>query len=156
MSFYSQVNDYAAGIRHLVYVLAPPLDQQLDDHLSGLDAAVADDAAVWGPWGAQSCIDWQLGQSQGELGANVNYWAMCDEWEEGVRYQLQALQIFLSANGLTGEAAEAGWLVEQSTTASEQASGVVPDAVDIWQDTPDWIKLGGLAALALLLVRVLK
>ena len=153
MSFYSQVNAFASEISPLVYVLAPPFDQQLVDQLDALHDALADDSAVFGPWGAQSCIDWQEGQAQGELGANINYWTLCGNWEDLVAHQLRELQSFLTRHGLAAEAEHAGWLVEQSATASEQAADVVPDAGDVWADTPDWIRWGTIAALGVLLLR---
>ena len=156
MSFVSQVNDFAAEVSPLVYVLAPPFDQQLTDHLSALHDALSDDSAVWGPWGASSCIDWQHGQTQGELGANINYATLCGAWEDQIAFQLKALEAFLRANNLEQFAEQAQGLAEVASTPSEQAGVVVPDSADLWRESPDWIKFALIAGAALLVGKALK
>ena len=47
-------------------------------------------------------------------------------------------------------------LAIQAERAPEHMADIVPDAAQIFQSTPDWVKYGGVALLALLLIRALK
>ena len=155
-SFYSQVNDFAANVSPLVSILAPPFDEELLVRLNALHDALADDSAVPLVWGAESCVNWIEGQSQGELGANMNYALMCGDWQSQVQHQLNLLAQFLQDQGYTSDAEVARSLSVQAETAGDQASVVTPDSDDIWANTPDWIKVGAALAGALLVIKVFK
>ena len=155
-SFYSQVNDFAANVSPLVNILAPPFDEELLVRLNALHDALADDSAVPLMWGAESCVSWIEGQSQGELGANMNYSLMCGDWQSQVQHQLSLLAQFLEDQGYTSDSEVARSLSQQAATAGDQASTVTPDSGDIWANSPDWVKAGAVLGLALVVIKVLK
>ena len=134
--------------------LSPDQRRTLNALLQEIDAALANDQAV-GFWNsAEQCQDWQVGITQGEIGASVNFWAVCEDWAYQVRQKLEAAQIYLASIGQPGLAEVAGSLAEQSATFVEQSDAVVPDDLSTWLDsTPAWLKYGAPALLVLLLLR---
>lgn len=81
----------------------------------------------------------------------------CSEYLDEVQALLGTIAAQLAALGATSAA-------EVAQTASEGVENIAttsqnvtrPSLGDIWQDSPEWVKYGGVALLALLLIKALK
>jgi hypothetical protein len=126
-----------------------------------LAAAVADLDLLASGDATRSCWDARPGVGSGTDTLLV-YWASeytggtsCGELDTLTAQLLR--QIATSFDSFEPSLAEiARSLADQADTAQEQLDVITPDAADIWESTPDWVKVGAALAGALLIIKVLK
>ena len=152
MSYYEQ-------ILTLNFALQDAMSEHGGADRDKLARAVADLDLLAGP-AIRACWDSRPGVDQG--GALAAYWA--SEFTPGTSCaeadQLTAQLLRQIADDIEsiepGQAEVARSLADQADTAGEQLEIIVPDAGDLWRESPDWLKYGALAVTALAVVRILR
>ena len=129
--------------------------EEIDARLDRIRAAIQNDQLVRSRYtgvrnplfNADDCIEWS--------GAGASTWGRtqfhirCTDWEYRLTAQIGLLRDYLTSIGSHGAAEVADALEVTSERATQHAADVVPDAANIWDSTPTWVKFAvplGLAA----------
>ena len=110
---------------------------------AGVRSAAEQVLAVVGrqePLGLGRYADCNALSSDTELSGRALFGAACSDWQADLDYSLRALRDALLEVG-DGAAAET---TESAQDASDnfrrELGGILPDAGDLWDSTPDWVK----------------
>tara|TARA_Y100000310_G_scaffold339982_1_gene434356 strand:+ start:803 stop:1321 length:519 start_codon:yes stop_codon:yes gene_type:complete len=129
--------------------------EEIDARLAQIRAAIENDQVVRSRYtgirnplyGADDCIDWS--RSDASTWDRAQFHIRCTDWEYQISGQLEALGDYLESIGASAAAEITSSVVDTSRGATELAGDVVPDASNLWDSTPTWVKfavpLGALA-----------
>lgn len=154
MSFYDQV----VGLN---FALQDAMSEHTGANRNKLALAVGDLDLLASGEATRACWDARPGAGSG-TDVFLTYWG--SEYTSGTSCgeldTLTAQLLRQIANDISsfepGLAEVARGLADQADTAGEQLGIITPDAGDLWRESPDWIKYGAAAVVALLVVRALK
>lgn len=154
MSYYTQIVGFN-------FQLQDAMSDHSGANRNKLAQAVADLDLLASGEATRNCWDSRPGVGSGLQSFSV-YWASeytsgtsCGDLDELTAQLLRQIAADIQSFE-PGLAEIARSLADQADTATEQLDVITPDASDIWQSTPDWLKIGGAAVAALLLIRALR